>query len=1034
MKHRRFLAIGLMVLFSMALFIAIYVQAFPNRNAPLAMQGVLDLSNWDFEKEGWIPLDGQWEYYPEQLLEPGDFLNGEVNYLAVPGIWRGKQNNSMDRQGFGTYRLRVIVRDSDEILGLKVRSIRMSHKLYINGKVVGGSGLPAADVQLHQPGNTPYTTYFHTNAHEVEIVIQTANYVYVNGGIVNSIQMGLNKHITMLNSLQMGSDLAVILILGMFGSYHLSFYFLGRKEKTYILSGLYLLILMCHQSLYGEKLFMRLLPDVPFNISYKLLDLSEFVSEIVIILFFCSLDKRLLKSRKIALLLLPIGVYIVSVLVLPYRMHSEIKPLFLLYIGILSIYLIGRMMLLLRRQESDPVNRTEIFLFIGGIISLTVFMMDGVLFTINLVPTDLIAKLGVISFIVFMNMFLAVRFANAYEKTETLSNQLKISNQLKDEFLTYTSHEIKTPLHGIMNMTTYLLDDTDGNLTTKQKQNLWLIKDTSIKLSMLIHDLIDVTRLKHGELRLYPVVVDVRVVVQIVFDVLQFELLGKAVRFENAVSQDVWVRADENRLRQIIYNLVHNAIKHTDQGLIKVISNVEGESVFIFVEDTGVGIPKDKHEAIFNYFEQLNETLPNDEYTGMGVGLYISRKLVEQMEGQLKVERSQVGQGTCMMLLLPRADMIPAYHEAAYTSEPQRDSMDQLQLDITNQKGHTIMVVDDEASNIHVLHTILERNRYNVLTAFSAKEALTKLGENKQVDLVILDVMMPGISGIELCQLLRSQYSIIDLPILFTTAKDTSQDISMGFRAGANDYVTKPFDAETLVARIQTHISMKTSIQEAIRNEHAFHQAQIKPHFLYNALSSVISFCYTDGKKAAYLLGMLSQYLRFILDMDRSTLFVPLYRELELIRAYIEIEKARFGDRFDFECFVDNNLLNYDVPSLCIQPFVENAIRHGLFEKDGVGKVGLHISEGQGYMKVTIEDDGIGIPDDILYEISTGEMKEGGIAIANIRKRLNAIPGATFSVSSELGKGTKITMYLPLYSDEPLVISKAPEQFMRDND
>lgn len=139
MKHRRFLAIGLMVLFSMALFIAIYVQAFPNRNAPLAMQGVLDLSNWDFEKEGWIPLDGQWEYYPEQLLEPGDFLNGEVNYLAVPGIWRGKQNNSMDRQGFGTYRLRVIVRDSDEILGLKVRSIRMSHKLYINGKVVGGA-------------------------------------------------------------------------------------------------------------------------------------------------------------------------------------------------------------------------------------------------------------------------------------------------------------------------------------------------------------------------------------------------------------------------------------------------------------------------------------------------------------------------------------------------------------------------------------------------------------------------------------------------------------------------------------------------------------------------------------------------------------------------------------------------------------------------------------------------------------------------------------------------------------------------------
>jgi sensor histidine kinase YesM len=225
--------------------------------------------------------------------------------------------------------------------------------------------------------------------------------------------------------------------------------------------------------------------------------------------------------------------------------------------------------------------------------------------------------------------------------------------------------------------------------------------------------------------------------------------------------------------------------------------------------------------------------------------------------------------------------------------------------------------------------------------------------------------------------------------------------------------VTKPFDAGTLIARIQTLIAMKTSIQEAIRNEHAFHQAQIKPHFLYNALSSVISFCYTDGIKAAYLLGMLSQYLRYILDMDRSTLFVPLYRELELIQAYVEIEKARFGERFHFECDVDETLHHYSIPSLCIQPFVENAIRHGLFEKEGYGKVALKIYEGEEYIKVVIEDDGVGIPDDILYQMSKGEMTTGGIGIPNIRKRLDSIPGATLTFSSEMGQGTKVTMYLP---------------------
>ncbi|MNI37006.1 Sensor histidine kinase YpdA [compost metagenome] len=227
--------------------------------------------------------------------------------------------------------------------------------------------------------------------------------------------------------------------------------------------------------------------------------------------------------------------------------------------------------------------------------------------------------------------------------------------------------------------------------------------------------------------------------------------------------------------------------------------------------------------------------------------------------------------------------------------------------------------------------------------------------------------------------------------------------------------MTKPFEGETLIARIQTLIAMKTSIQEAIRNEHAFHQAQIKPHFLYNALSSVISFCYTDGEKAAYLLTMLSQYLRYILDMDRSTLFVPLYREIELIRAYVEIEKARFGERFEFECHVDPSLQYENIPSLCIQPFVENAIRHGLFEKEGSGKVTLSIYHKEdSYMQVLIQDDGVGMPDELIHQMLKADLPVGGIGIANIRKRLGMIPEAELTINSELRHGTKVSMCLPL--------------------
>ncbi|MEI7026550.1 ATP-binding protein [Paenibacillus sp. y28] len=1011
----------MIIVILLTVFVVTYAQTIPNRTAPLARQGLLDLTNWDFSKHGVVPLDGEWEFYAGRLLEPDDFKLPSAPkpaFLAVPGLWKGPAQSGMSNQGVGTYRLRVKLPFSDEVLGMKVKSIRMSHLIYINGKVTGSSGRPAAVKADHEPGNTPYSTYFHTAGQEVEIILQTANYVYPSGGVVNSILFGKQRDITKLNSIQMGSDIAIAFIVAMFGVYHLSFYFLGRRDKTYIYSGLYLLTIMVRQLLYGEKLMMQL-PGMPFEVSYKLLDLSDFIGAAFIFLLVCSIDTRLITKRNLILLMVPIVLYVAAVIVLPYLLHSELKPFFLVYIQLVSLYLLGKMLVLYSRNESGSANRKELIVFIGGVISLTVFFVNEVLYVMNAVPTDLAGKLGIVGFILCVNMLLAVRFAHAFEKTEDLSHQLQRSNQLKDEFLSYTSHELKTPLHGIMNITSDLLDNEERNLTARQEQNLWLIKDTSMKLSMLIHDLIDVTRLKHGELRLKPGLVDVRVAVQIVFDVLQFELLGKNLRLENRIESGVWVSADENRLRQVLYNLIHNAIKHTHAGKITVSLRETDGMAEIFVEDTGTGIPSNKHEAIFNYFEQAHDILPQEGYTGMGIGLYLSRKLIEQMGGIILVDWSETGRGTRMKFTLPVVRQPLAFGEAAAASaENQRGASGSAELqDILDNQGSAILIVDDEASNIHVLLHILKRHQYNVITAFSAHEAMDKLRSYPQIDLVILDVMMPVTSGLDLCRKLRERYSILDLPVLFATAKDTPQDIAAGFRAGANDYVTKPFDADTLVARIQTLIAMKTSIQEAIRNEQAFYQAQIKPHFLYNALSSVIAFCYKDGKKAAYLLGMLSQYLRYILDMDRSRLSVPLSRELELIEAYVEIEKARYGGRFRFECHMEGMLRHWNIPTLCIQPFVENAIRHGLFEKEEGGVVRLSLIQKDKQLEVIVEDNGTGISAERLSRLSSGEGLDGGIGIRNIRQRLDSIPGSTFKIQSEIGAGVKVTMMLPALNE-----------------
>lgn len=1018
--------IGILFIFflSVVTFFIIYVKTVPVQNSPHAKNGVLDLSQWNFRDQGLANLDGEWEFYEGKLLEPVDFREGvrsDLGYLSVPGTWKGKNDDGsgMSRKGYGTYRLRVIVPESNQILGLKTRNIRMSNQMFINGNVAGNSGHPAATLETHSPGNTPYTTYFHTESREIEIVIQVANYMYITGGIINSIQFGLPEDITTLNGIQLGSDLAAVIILVILGVYHLSFFFLRTKDKTYLYSGLYILTLLMGQLVYGEKVLLRFVPQIPFDLAYKMQDLSVYISAIILMLFFYSIDSRLMSCKKMLLMMVPLFVYILAILVLPYPVHSEYEYIYLICMEIILFYILGRMLYLYNLSRRDPAKKKEMVLFIGASLCMLVVLTDGILYTENIVPTDLMGKTAVIGFITCLNLLLAVRFTSAYEKTEVLSHQLSVSNQLKDEFLTYTSHEMKTPLHGIQNISAYLLEDEENPLSSEQKQNVSLIRDTSLKLTMLIHDLIDVTRLKQGELRLSTTTVDVRVVTQMVFDVLQFELAGKSVRMVNQIGTNVRVMADENRLRQIMYNLVHNAIKHTESGTITVkAARVSEKEVSIYVEDTGTGIARERHTSIFSYFDQSDASLPQDGYTSMGVGLYISRKLIEQMGGIIQVEWSEVGKGTRMMFTLPRLEESRMQQEIAVAgTNQQRIAEDRLPLDILNQPSHTIMIVDDEAANIQVLLQILKRRQYNVITAFSASEALLKMNEHPEVDLVILDVMMPEMSGIELCKMLRAQKSIIDLPILFATVKDTPHDIALGYRAGANDYVTKPFDAETLIARIQTLIAMKTSIQDAILNEYAFHQAQIKPHFLYNALSSVVSFCYTDGKKAAYLLSMLSQYLRYILEMDRSTQFVPLYRELELIEAYVEIEKARFEDGFDFFSHVDEECMNLHIPTLCIQPFIENAIRHGLFEKDGQGNVSLMIQKGDGCMEVIMEDDGVGMTPELLERMNSGHQKDGSIGIVNIRKRLLSIPGSAMKIESEVGYGTRVLLSIPIRTE-----------------
>ncbi|MFM9331701.1 ATP-binding protein [Paenibacillus mesotrionivorans] len=1009
----------------MLLVTLLYTGLVENNGAPPAQQGVLDLRGIGLPERGMAQLSGEWEFVPDKLLEPGDPMlgqPGETIYLETPWTWRGKhENGGVHAKGSGTYRLKVLVPNEETIYGIKITNIRMAHKLYINGKLEGESGTPAYTREEHRPGNTPYTVFFSSDQGEIEIVIQVSNHVFFNGGVARPILFGAQKDVIIQTALSLGGDLACVMIFTLVGIHQLLQYLPRREDRSYLYCGLFLVLIAIGQTMQDEKIAQRLLPEIPFDFIYKLLDITIILSALVAVLLFSSLNSKMMSKRTQTLLILPLVICVATIPVIPYHAFNDIKLYVMFYLAFVEFYMVLGMARLYAQRQKGSYESKELLLFIAAVACLLIYLVADSLAKESMMSSDFIGKLGALIFTILMNILLAFRFARTMEETKKLTGQLEASNQAKDEFLIMTSHEIRTPLNAIMNITSHLLDEGEKALSPKQQQDLWLVKDISVKLSMLMQDLIDVTRLRHGEMKMQITSVNVRSVAKMVLDILQFELAGKKVVLQNEISAALWVQADENRLRQVLYNLVHNAIKYTVTGSITLSSTVTGDAALIAVEDTGAGIAPDKQRRLLKKEDPFGYDLPAEGYSGMGVGLYICRKLAEGMNGSLDIDWSEPGKGTRMMIGLPVEQAAASSAEDGSGEFPRRHSNALLEpLEVLGEYKETILIVDDEPSNIYTLLNILRRYPYNLLSALSAKEALAQIARHPDIDLIILDVMMPEMSGIELCRMLREQHSILSLPILFATAKDRSQDVALGLAAGANDYVTKPFEGETMLARIQTLLSMKSSFQEAIRNELAFHQAQIKPHFLYNALSGVISFCYTDGERAAYLLSRLSQYLRYILDVDSHELLVPLSRELELIEAYVDIERARFDDRFEFVSHVEKELEEFPIPSLCIQPFVENAIRHGFFDQDGRGTVSLTVEKDEGGVRVTVEDDGTGIPQEVLVRI-TGAGRPGdgvGIGILNIRRRLESIPGASLQIASEPGRGTRIVMRLPRDEEE----------------
>lgn len=417
--------------------------------------------------------------------------------------------------------------------------------------------------------------------------------------------------------------------------------------------------------------------------------------------------------------------------------------------------------------------------------------------------------------------------------------RLKEMDRLKDEFLANTSHELRTPLNGIIGIADSLVEGAAGAVNAETKENLMMIINSGKRLANLVNDILDFAKLKHKNLELQSRPIDLRSVTHVVLALSKHLMGKKSLVLKNEIPEDFpAAQADENRLQQILQNLIGNAVKFTEQGTVTVTARILEPNALgvngmieVSIADTGIGIPKEKHDRIFESFEQGDGSTAR-EYGGTGLGLAVSRQLVELHGGKIRVD-SEPGRGSTFSFTLPRAGEKAAADAGGVgltkvrTDEPSIESLPEIPGEeplepIFEQMAEpvpaaaavgsidgeriSVLIVDDEPVNLQVLSNLLSLQNYAIHRATNGREALDLVESGQKFDIVLLDVMMPKMSGYEVCAAIRKKYLPNELPVVLLTAKNQVADLVEGFKMGANDYLTKPVSKDELGARLRTHL------------------------------------------------------------------------------------------------------------------------------------------------------------------------------------------------------------------------------------
>jgi signal transduction histidine kinase/DNA-binding NarL/FixJ family response regulator len=397
----------------------------------------------------------------------------------------------------------------------------------------------------------------------------------------------------------------------------------------------------------------------------------------------------------------------------------------------------------------------------------------------------------------------------ARTELEERSRHSEEVDRLKNAFIANMSHEIRTPLNSVLALTQLLREGVAGSLTVDQRKYLQVIERNGQALLHLINDVLDLSRIEAGHVEMDAQDVDLAPHVEAVAAALAPLAAAKHLDLGVKLPPSLpAARVDTDRFRQILTNLLGNAIKFTDDGgQVLIGAELQPESVAVVVTDTGIGIPDGMREKIFQEFYQVDQTLVRRQ-GGTGLGLAIARRLARLMGGDVTVESVLRG-GSRFSLTLPRASGAEAAAPRPSPAEPEV-----LPPEPAAVLPATVLVVEDNEDNLFTLRQILGRRPLEIVTAHSGRQAIERCRQQAP-DLIIMDVQMPGMTGLQATGAIRALPGGAQIPIVALTAQAMKGDRERILAAGCDAYLSKPVQPNELIAVVE-HLLRRGAANETI--------------------------------------------------------------------------------------------------------------------------------------------------------------------------------------------------------------------------